>query len=60
MPANSCRRACGGEDKVGFWARPTATEELMVHVLAHLDIEYGGVASYLSAAGLTAGEMDRL
>lgn len=50
----------GGEDKAGSWLKPTATEEMMAHMLAHLDTDYGGVAAYLSAAGLTAGEMARL
>lgn len=50
----------GGENKLGFWAKPSTTEEMMIEMLAHLDADYGGVASYLSAAGLTAGELDRL
>lgn len=50
----------GGEEKVGFWLKPTATENMMDQALAHLDAEYGGVASYLSAAGLTSGEIEQL
>lgn len=40
--------------------KPRATKEMMAHMLAYLDTKYGGVPAYLSAAGLAAGEMERL
>lgn len=52
--------AAGNEDEVGFWAKPSTTKETMLETLAHLDAEYGGVPSYLSAVGLTPGEMEQL
>lgn len=50
----------GGEEEVDFWLKPTATEEMMIFMLDHLDSKYGGVESYLLASGLSAGEIDRL
>jgi protein-tyrosine phosphatase len=50
----------GGEDKVGFWTKPTATPEMMLTTLAHLRNKYGGVREYLSWIGLTDTEIDQL
>jgi protein-tyrosine phosphatase len=50
----------GGEDKVDFWLKPTATAEMMHAMLAHLDQKYGGVRGYLAAAGVTDAEMKQL
>lgn len=50
----------GGEDNVGFWLKPTATAEMMVFMLDYLDAKYGGVESYLLAAGMTSVEIDQL
>jgi protein-tyrosine phosphatase len=52
--------AAGGEDKVGFWLKPTATAEMMHIMLAHLDAKYGGVRNYLTAAGLSSTELEQL
>ena len=50
----------GGEDKVGFWSKPTVTKAMMYKMLAHLEAQYGGVMSYLLASGLTNKEIDQL
>jgi len=50
----------GGEDKLGFWHRPTATAEMMYATLTHLDTRYGGVRNYLLAAGLSVAELEQL
>lgn len=50
----------GGEEHVDFWLKPTATAEMMAHMLMHLDSQYGGVVPYLHTAGLTAQEIDQL
>lgn len=50
----------GGEDKLGFWHRPTATAEMMQTTLTHLDTKYDGVRNYLLAAGLSAADLERL
>jgi protein-tyrosine phosphatase len=52
--------AAGGEDKVGFWTKPTATAEMMLTTLAHLRNTYGGVRDYLRGIGLTDAELDQL
>ncbi len=49
----------GGEDKVDFWLKPTATVEMMHTMLAHLDTNYSGVRGYL-AAGLSDAELEGL
>jgi protein tyrosine/serine phosphatase len=50
----------GGEDKVGFWTKPTATPEMMVAFLAHLASRYGGVYDYLRSTGLQEEELARV
>lgn len=45
------------EARGDFWSRPTATPRMMAMFLEHLDARYGGVESYLSAAGMSPGEM---
>lgn len=50
----------GGEAAVGFWLRPTATAEMMLAMLAHLESTYGGVRAYLGSGGLTDDEIVRL
>lgn len=50
----------GGEDNVEFWLRPTATPEMMLAMLAHIDVKYGGVHQYLAAAGVSPVEIERL
>lgn len=50
----------GGEDEVGFWLKPTATEEMMYMMLEHMDTKYSGVEPYLRASGLSSREIDQL
>lgn len=50
----------GGEDKVGFWTKPTAAAEMMVLFLEHLVQRYGGTHAYLRTIGLQEEELDRL
>lgn len=50
----------GGEDKVGFWLKPTVTPEMMRATLAHVDKTYGGVGEYLAAAGVSPADVARL
>lgn len=50
----------GGEDKLGFWSRLTATEEMMEIFLTHLKETHGGTRGYLRAAGWTDEEIDAL
>lgn len=50
----------GGEDKVGFWLKPTVTEDMMLMMLAHLEEKHGGVEAYLKTAGLSDSEIGRL
>ena len=50
----------GGEDKLDFWLKPTATAGMMHTMLAHLDQKYGGVRGYLVAAGLSDVDLERL
>jgi len=50
----------GGEDKVGFWLKPTATAEMMQTTLAHLETKCGGVRNYLTSAGLSSTELEQL
>ncbi|HEX9923776.1 MAG TPA: tyrosine-protein phosphatase [Anaerolineae bacterium] len=50
----------GGEDKVGFWAKPTVIPEMMLDMLAHIEAAHGGVQPYLTAAGLSSVDMARL
>lgn len=57
--AQDVQRA-GGEEKVGFWSRPTVTQEMMFYLLAHLQNQYGGARAYLQQAGLSASELDGL
>ncbi|MFZ0545277.1 MAG: tyrosine-protein phosphatase [Candidatus Promineifilaceae bacterium] len=47
----------GGEDKVGFWLKPTVTKEMMYKMLDHLDAQYRGVEGYLKTAGLSEREI---
>jgi protein-tyrosine phosphatase len=46
--------------EMDFWARPTATEEMMSMMLEHIDTQYGGVEKYLLASGLLPNETDQL
>ncbi len=50
----------GGEDKLGFWSKPTIIPEMMHAMLAHIDAKYGAVPKYLAAAGVSSAEMKRL
>ena len=50
----------GGEDKVGFWLKPTTTPDMMLTMLAHIEAKYGGVQRYLAAADISPAEMDAL
>ncbi|MCI0397869.1 MAG: tyrosine-protein phosphatase [Chloroflexi bacterium] len=50
----------GDEAKLGFWARPTATAEMMHTMLAHVNTTYGGVRDYLTKSGLSLSEIERL
>jgi protein tyrosine/serine phosphatase len=50
----------GGEDKVGFWLKPTVTEDMMLMMLDHLEEKYGGVEAYLGWAGLSPEEIESL
>lgn len=50
----------GGEDKVDFWKKPTATAEMMVTFLDHLASRYGGAQAYLRTTGLQTAELERL
>ena len=45
---------------VGFWEKPTATADMMAHMLDHLDTRYGGIEKYLLSAGLAAEEMGKI
>ncbi len=46
--------------EMDFWARPTATQEMMSMMLEHIDTQYGGVEKYLLASGLLPKETDQL
>ena len=50
----------GGEAAVDSQLKPTATLETMHTMLAHLENRYGGVRPYLTAAGMTEADMERL
>jgi hypothetical protein len=50
----------GGEDELGFWAKTTVSADMMVMMLAHLDVKYGGVEGYLRTAGMSAAEISKL
>ena len=51
----------GGEENADFWLKPTATAEMMILTLDHLDNKYNDVTQYLiSAAGLSSEEIDQL
>jgi protein-tyrosine phosphatase len=50
----------GSEDKVDFWWKPTATPEMMLAMLTHLQDRYGGVTAYLRQTGLTDAELAQL
>ena len=56
----SIAKDVGDEDEADFWRRPTATPEMMIEMLSHLDFKYGGVEGYLIASGLPTGELSRL
>lgn len=47
-------------DTRSFWERPTATADMMAHMLAHLDTTYGGAAAYMRQAGLAPEEIELL
>jgi protein-tyrosine phosphatase len=48
------------EEEVDFWARPTATEEMMNMMLEHVETRYGGTEKYLLASGLLPEDIDQL
>ena len=50
----------GGEENLGFWSKPTVTEEMMYHMMSHLETKHGSVAPYLLKSGLTFKEIDKL
>lgn len=50
----------GGEENVGFWLKPTVTEEMMLGVLDHVEEKYGSVVGYLRATGLMAEEIEMI
>ena len=50
----------GGEENMSFWARPTATAEMMQLTLAHLDHKYAGILPYLYSTGLSELEIVQL
>jgi protein-tyrosine phosphatase len=50
----------GGEEQVGFWYKPTATPDMMVAFLAHMEARHGGVETYLRAAGLSSDKLERI
>jgi protein-tyrosine phosphatase len=52
----------GIEDGEGrdFWQQPTATKEMMVLMLEHIDKHYGGAEKYLQASGLSSADADQL
>jgi protein tyrosine/serine phosphatase len=50
----------GGEDKVGFWQKPTVTVEMMHGMLEHLEGKYGSVEGYLTTARLSDREITLL
>ena len=50
----------GGEENLGFWSKPTVTEEMMMLVLNHLEAKYDGVEKYLLSAGLASKEIKQL
>lgn len=50
----------GGEEKVGFWLKPTATAEMMHTMLEHLAGKHGGAEPYLRTAGVSDAQMGRL
>lgn len=48
------------KDDMDFWARPTATKEMMNMMLEHVDTQHGGAEKYLRASGLLSEEIDQL
>lgn len=50
----------GGEENADIWLKPTATAEMMHHMLDHIHGRYGGVHNYLLHAGLTETEIAQL
>ena len=48
------------KSEVDFWQRPTATADMMVTLLEHIDTRHGGVENYLHASGLSSNEIDLL
>jgi protein-tyrosine phosphatase len=52
--------AAGGEEKVDFWLKPTATAEMMQTMLDHVRNQYGGISDYLRWAGLSEEEVEQL
>jgi protein-tyrosine phosphatase len=50
----------GDEAQNNFWMRPTAGPEMMQRLLTYLNENYGGAVGYLTAAGLSSGEIEGL
>ena len=50
----------GDQSDADLWQKPTATADMMVHMMDHLDAKYGGVEPYLLASGLMDSEMKQL
>lgn len=50
----------GDMKAVDYWHRPDATADKMMRMLNHIDAKYDSVANYLSFAGLSAAEIDKL
>jgi hypothetical protein len=50
----------GSQAEVSFWLKPTATFDMMLTMLGHLEAKYGGVRAYLTAAGMADVELDGL
>ncbi len=48
------------KSKVDFWAKPTATEDMLYALLEHIDARYGSVEQYLRGSGLLSEEVDLL
>ncbi|MEM9776864.1 MAG: tyrosine-protein phosphatase, partial [Chloroflexota bacterium] len=50
----------GGPENVNFWSRPTVTAQMMHMMLDHVTNEYGDVEAYLTKAGLTPNEIEKI
>jgi protein-tyrosine phosphatase len=50
----------GDQADADLWQKPTATADMMLQMMEHVDAKYGGIEPYLRAAGLTDEELKRL